>query len=309
VEIAAGSKAKTDFEKGRDLYNFHCYFCHGYAGNAKTLAASYLSPPPRDFTATSRDKLPRQRMIKSVTEGRPGTGMAAFRNKLTAQQIELVVDFIRQAFMGHDKPNTRYHTAGNGWPNHERYAIAFPFATGEIPMDRPVEQLTPEQRKGRELFMDSCITCHDRSRVEKEGVAWESRAISYPRNGYSHRKPDAVSSATPYSKHGVKPEVKGLTAEEKQGEALFQANCAFCHAADGTAKNWIGSFLQPHPRNLTDAQQMKGMTRERLQEVIRNGLPNTTMSAWGHVLDDDQIEAVAAYVMRVFVKHAREDAQ
>lgn len=228
--------------------------------------------------------------------------MAGFKNKLNAEQIELVVDFIRQAFMGRDKLNTRYHTEGNGWPNHERYAIAFPFAKGEIPLDTPLEQLTPEQQKGRELFMASCITCHDRAKVESEGIAWDPRAVSFPRSGYSHRMPDAVSAATPYSKHDVIPKVAGLSAQQQQGEALYQANCAFCHAADGTGQNWIGVFLEPHPRDLTNREQMHGMTAERLQRIIRDGLPGTTMPAWHHVLEDEQIEAIAAYVMRVFVK-------
>lgn len=299
VEIAAGSNATSAFEKGRDLYNYYCYFCHGYAGDAETLASTYLSPAPRDFTAIRLQDLPRERMLKSVTDGRMDTGMAGFKNKLSPEQIELVVDFVRQAFMGSEKLNTRYHTKGNGWPDHDRYVIAFPFATGEIPLDTLVEQLSDEQRQGRKLFMDSCITCHDRAKVESEGLAWDPRAVSYPRTGYSHRMPDAVSAATPYSKHDVLPDAAGLSEQERQGETLYQANCAFCHAADGTSQNWIGSFLQPHPRNLTELQ---GMTAKRLRTVILDGLPDTTMPAWRHVLEDEQVDAVVAYVMRVFIE-------
>ena len=29
-------------ERGRAIYNFRCYFCHGYSGDARTLAATYL---------------------------------------------------------------------------------------------------------------------------------------------------------------------------------------------------------------------------------------------------------------------------
>lgn len=302
MEVAAGSRATTDFEKGRDIYNFRCYFCHGYAGDAKTLAATYLQPPPRNFTATPLNQLPRERMIKSVTDGRMDTGMKGFKGILTKEEIELVVDFIRQAFMGSDKLNTRYHTEGNGWPNHERYAAAFPFASGEIALDTPVEKLTAGQRKGRELFMASCITCHDRAKVEDEGVAWDPRPVSYPRTAYSHKMApaDAVSSATPYSIHDKAPQVKGLTVQEKEGEAIYQGKngCAFCHAADGTGKNWIGTFLEPHARDLT---QLKGMTQQRLEVVIRDGLKGTSMPAWRDVLNEKQRAAVAAYVMRVFV--------
>lgn len=241
-------------------------------------------------------------MISSVTNGRADTAMAGFGNTLDVEQIELVVDFIRQAFMGNDKLNTRYHTEGNGWPNHDRYAIAFPFATGEIPLDTPVEQLEPAQQQGRELFMASCITCHDRARVENEGIAWDSRAVSFPRSGYSHRNPDAVSAATPYSIHDEVPLVLDLSAQEKLGGELYQANCAFCHAADGTGQNWIGAFLEPHPRNLTT---MQDVTLKHLEGVIRDGLPGTTMPAWRYVLNEEQVGAVAAYVLRVFVDNEK----
>lgn len=229
--------------------------------------------------------------------------MAGFGEILNAEEIELAVDFIRQAFMGQDKLNTRYHTVGNGWPNHERYAAAFPFATGEIPLDRAVESLNPAQQAGRQLFMDSCITCHDWAKVEDEGEAWNPRAVSFPRSGYSHRMEaaDAVSSATPYSKHDVAPPVAGLSERQRQGGELFQANCEFCHAADGTGKNWIGTFMQPPARDLTDATAMAGMTQGRLEAVIAEGLPGTSMPAWRHVMDEAQIEAVADYVMQVFV--------
>ena len=32
---------------GEAIYRFYCYQCHGYAGNAETLASASLSPPPR----------------------------------------------------------------------------------------------------------------------------------------------------------------------------------------------------------------------------------------------------------------------
>ncbi len=63
-------------ERGRQIYNFRCYFCHGYSGDAKTLAATYLNPPPRDFTAAP---LTHERIALALREGRTGTAMASFR--------------------------------------------------------------------------------------------------------------------------------------------------------------------------------------------------------------------------------------
>lgn len=262
-------------------------------------------------------------MIATVTQGRAGTAMQGFSNTLNAEDISLVVDFVREEFMRNKASNTSYHTIENGWPNHQQYAPAFPFALGELAIDQAVDQLTEQQLLGRRIFMQSCVTCHDRGRVEDEGVIWDPRPVSYPRNQYSHRQPDklvvsqdeapgsdrgndkkltpdTISGASPYAHHEKAPLLKNPTAQEKAGEALFQKNCAFCHAPDGTGKNWIGSFLEPHPRNLTDPDNMREMSVERLRGVIREGLPGTTMSAWKSVLSEPQIDSIIVYISTAF---------
>jgi cytochrome c oxidase cbb3-type subunit 3 len=245
-------------------------------------------------------------MIDAVTNGRENTAMKSFSRSLSAKDIEAVVDFVRLEFMANKAKNTRYHTVENGWPDHDKYKPAFPFALGEIALDTPWESLTEQQQAGKRIYLQSCVTCHDRARVEDEGVIWELRAVSYPRNQYSHKesgdKPgvDTITQASPYEKHEIAPVVENLTESEKRGEKLFQENCAFCHAADGTGKNWIGSFLDSHPRNLTDDNFMQTMTRERLKKVIQDGLPGTTMSAWKQVLKDSEIDSIIDYISKVF---------
>lgn len=235
-------------------------------------------------------------------EGRPGTAMKPFRGILTPREAEAVVDYVRRTFMIARAPNTAYHITENGWPDHaRRYAEAFPFVEGRLALSTPVEKLTPVQRRGRQLFLSACVTCHEAA-GEQDKLRWDPRAVSYPRAGYSHRDPlpapDTVSSATPYSRHDRAPAVADLSDVEREGESLYQQNCAFCHAADGTGRNWIGTFLEPHPRDLTRLGE-QGMDRARLAEVIREGLPGTTMPAWRSVLTDRQIDAIVAYVSRV----------
>ena len=315
IKPAAVTPEPEAHELGRRIYNFRCYFCHGYSGNAQTLASTYLTPRPRDFSATAPAQLSRERMLEAVTNGRSGTAMRGFEGILEPAEIAAVTDFVRQEFMVSKAVNTRYHTPKNGWPEHERYAAAFPFATGKIMIDTPTDQLTPEQRAGRRLYMSTCVSCHDRSQVSAPGAAWESRPLSYPRNGFSPgdnyalpgrttpgREPtvDAVAGATPYHLHDIVPQLAGLSAAERRGETLFQQNCAFCHGADGTGRNWIGSFLEPHPRDLTQTEFMSTMTRERLERVIRDGLPETSMPAWKSVLSDADIQAIIAYISRAF---------
>ena len=289
-------------EEGRKIYNFRCYFCHGYSGDAQTLAATYLSPRPKNFAATDPTTLPMERMLRSITHGRPKTAMAGFDSILNAAEIRIVAEFVHEEFMLRHAENTRYHTKENGWPDHDRYAIAFPFAKGEIPLDSTAETLSVEQRQGKALFFSSCVTCHDRAWVMDEGIIWEPRAVSYPRGQYSHRNPpvDTISGASTFANHDQPPNIANLNPQEQRGAELFKKNCAFCHGGDGTGKNWIGSFLEPHPRDLTAQAFMSDIGRQQLKQRIREGIPGTAMPAWKSVLDNTQIQDIIVYIGRAF---------
>jgi cytochrome c oxidase cbb3-type subunit 3 len=85
---------------GKTIYQKQCKVCHGVQGNAKSFAANALYPPPRNFTsAKSKNELSRQRMIRSVTKGRPGTAMMPWEKNLTAKEIQAVVDYIWHRLM------------------------------------------------------------------------------------------------------------------------------------------------------------------------------------------------------------------
>jgi cytochrome c oxidase cbb3-type subunit 3 len=289
-------------EEGRGIYNNHCYFCHGYDGDARTVASRFLRPPPRDFTAPAAATLSRTAMIRAVTQGRPDSAMMGFAQVLSRQEIEAVVDFIRHAFIGQRKANTRYHTTENGWLDYDRYSDAFPYALGALPVDTADADLTPAQRRGKQLFLSTCVVCHDRGRLIDDRTLWERRTVSYPRGGYTSKvdtraAADAASGASLSAPHEIVPVLANATAQQRRGEKIFQQNCAFCHAPDGTGRNWIGSFIEPRPRDLTAV----AMSSQRLRDVIRHGLPDSTMPAWGTVLGEDEIAAVAAYVEAAFV--------
>jgi cytochrome c oxidase cbb3-type subunit 3 len=287
-------------EAGRHIYYSRCSHCHGYAGDAHTVASTYLDPKPRNFSASSPAQLSREHMLDAISHGRPGTAMQPFSGILNPAEIAAVADYVRSEFMRGRSGGARYHTPANGWNDHERHAIAFPFASGEMTLDRPVAELSAEQRTGRRLFLAACVVCHDRAQA---GANRELRPLSYPRNGHTPGKAfalDGMASASPYRLHDQPPRISGLGAQEKRGEALFRNNCAFCHAADGTARNWIGSFLQPHPRDFTDREFMSRMTRTRMAAAIREGLPGTSMPAWKTVLSEPDIRALVAYVSRAF---------
>ena len=290
-------------EAGRAVYNFRCYFCHGYSGNGRTLAASYLSPRPTDFTRADPAQFNVERVLTVLEHGKPGTAMKSFKGIISPTEMRATAAFVVEEFVKRKAENTRYHTIENGWTDHERYRSAFPFAKGEIPLSRPWENLTPEQAEGKRLYLKSCVSCHDRGAPTDDDVTWDARPLSFPRNNFSLAnapKPDAIASASPYAKHDIPPVIEGMNALERHGERIFQQNCAFCHGADGMGQNWIGRFMEPHPRNLQDINFMSNATRQSIRRAIREGLPNTSMPAWKDVLSERDVQSLLAYISRAF---------
>lgn len=77
----------------------------------------------------------------------------------------------------------------------------------------------------------------------------------------------------------------GTSALVARGDKLFAQGCAvgYCHGSAGAAAR---------------SPRLRGRTFERdyLVKVIRDGIPNTAMPAWGDRLTDDDITAMVAYI-------------
>ncbi len=299
---AIAEQQASAIDQGKAVYDYYCYQCHAYSGNAKTLAGQYLEIKPRDFTRASYEELTRERMINSVTHGRPGTGMVNFDKTLSQTEIHNVVDYIRAKLMSLENKDARYHTEENGWENHDRYRLAYPFVSGELTLSMPWDSLTEDQRRGRRLFAGACISCHESHENNEDGIVWELSAASYPREHYSHKLGyvDALSGASVHADHEKPVSEEGLSEQALQGRQLFLDNCAFCHAPDGSSRNWIGSFLEPRPRDFTQRDFSQKMSHDFLQQVIMNGVNGTSMPAWKSVLEAEQIEDLITFMLEAF---------
>lgn len=332
VSAPAPAESSAGVRSGEQVYEFYCYQCHGYDGRARTRAAASVDPPPRDFTAASPAVLTRERMIESVREGRPGTAMSSFGSVLAEREVRAVVDYVRERFMRTDPPPRRYHTAANGWPRHEqRYGAAFPFVTGRLPLDASPEALSPAQRQGLRLFFDGCVTCHDQPLAAAPSeLEWDARPVSYPRDGYGHgsdygygygyghgdghedehgagyddhadaHEGGQAGSGTDRHEADTSVEAAELAPRARAGARLFRDNCTFCHAHDGSGRNWIGTFIEPKAADLARPGVVAGRSDAELRALIRNGKPGTTMPAWRHVLSPEQIDRLLAYLRARF---------
>jgi len=291
IDTSVADNTNTD---GKKIYDYYCYQCHGYAGNAVTLAASYLNPPPRNFTAAAPQELTLKLMLKTVSQGKHGTAMIAFGKTLSKNEIESVVSYVRDTFMSGSGQDYRYHTGQNGWPDHQRYRAAFPFVFGEIAVDDDETTLADYERAGKRLFLSACISCHEPTANDGSNH-WELTGVSYPPGNYDEENEPPV-----YELHEQSPMLAKATAQETRGEHLYQQHCAHCHAEDGTGRNWIGSFLTPHPPDFTDHAFKRRVNHQWLYVVISQGITGTSMPAWNSVLADDEINATIAYMKRVF---------
>lgn len=150
------------------LYHKYCAPCHGDRGDGMSRATAALDPPPRDFTtAKAAEELSRERMIVSATYGRPGTAMVGWKRRLSADQIEAIVDYIRQHFM--KLPHAPAASSSGASPaaapsarsEASQGAAGGPRPTALVDMSAPFpDGLKGNFDKGRDFFMHNCFTCH-----------------------------------------------------------------------------------------------------------------------------------------------------
>lgn len=76
---------------------------------------------------------------------------------------------------------------------------------------------------------------------------------------------------------------------------LFLANCALCHGAEGDGEGVAD--LDRKARSFKDGGFSYGNTPDTVQRTIRTGIPGTPMPAFGEALDEDQVAALADYVI------------
>jgi mono/diheme cytochrome c family protein len=138
------------------IYQESCSVCHGDDGRGAVWGQASLSVPPRNFrTAESREELTRERMIASVTAGRPGTPMPGFGTQLSIPEITAVVDWVRAEFMTPGEPAVN-GPHGARLPGNTEY--------GPIGQEQPRQALPADYAgdpgRGALLYAENCVDCH-----------------------------------------------------------------------------------------------------------------------------------------------------
>ena len=174
---------KNNNTGGKSIYALTCSVCHGEDGSGAVWGKTSLYPPPVNFTLKNKVRdLTRERMINSVTYGRPGTAMTAFASQLNAEQVEEVVDYIRNTFMiteTTEKSHIEAHTVVDTTKNQPHAASTVGMAvlhdqakesdtlqgvTDTQLFDQEIsDQLRGNMQTGLAYYMQNCIACHGTS--------------------------------------------------------------------------------------------------------------------------------------------------
>ena len=83
------------------------------------------------------------------------------------------------------------------------------------------------------------------------------------------------------------------------GKRLFGSNCASCHGETGQGDGKAGSQLSPKPASLVDATWIHGASDGEIFTVIRDGVKDTGMKAFGSSMTAHQIWDVVNFLRSI----------
>jgi len=94
----------------------------------------------------------------------------------------------------------------------------------------------------------------------------------------------------------------GTDAQREAGKKLYLKNCSQCHGDKGDGEGYAAPHLYPRPRNFTTGKfkirtTPNGAlpTHQDLINVIRRGMPYTSMPAWPN-LTDSEVSDLAYFI-------------
>ncbi|MDH3973938.1 MAG: cytochrome c [Deltaproteobacteria bacterium] len=93
---ASAKDSPLEKSRGEIIYSVHCAVCHGIQGKGDGPSSAVLIPKPQDFTEPEvKSILTKDRMMKSIMDGKPGSQMEGWKEKLSNEDIEAVVEYIK----------------------------------------------------------------------------------------------------------------------------------------------------------------------------------------------------------------------
>lgn len=146
---------------GRGIYTTQCASCHGETGRGVLDHATGARKAPDLATPKASTEISRNRMIDAVINGKSGTMMIDYGQKLAMTEIEAVVDYMRAAFMlpviqGLSGTRARGEKL-------EASVAATPAASDKPEVDMTAalpNELVGDPQKGQAFYLGNCAICH-----------------------------------------------------------------------------------------------------------------------------------------------------
>lgn len=302
------------------MYQEYCSVCHGDRGDGNSRASASLDPPPRNFTAANAaTELSRERMILSVTHGRPGTAMSGWSSQLSANQIASIVDYVRQSFMNIDlSPELErgrriyaktcavcHGDRGNGtmWASSNLHPAPRDFTATNSQSELSRERMFASVTNGRPGTAMSSF-------ARQLSVSDIAAVVDYIRSAFMHAsstsaalRPDPLTThdhvAGPLDMHAPLP--NDLRGNFAKGKAFYLGNCATCHGAKGDGNGPRAYFINPRPRNFVAQASRTTLNRPAIYVAVAAGKRGSEMPAWKTVLTEQEIADVSEFVFRAYI--------
>lgn len=293
--------------KGRDLFiQKNCYGCHRIEGISNGTLGPDLSDVGKKWKVDY--------LWESVVEPRANS-QTSFMPKfnLTDDEVRALVTFLksRRGFNYSETTLDRYRATLN------KSQAAPPPAAGTT--TTPVTADAAKQ--GEQLIAErACVACHkigDKDGgiapdLSFEGLLKDDKWIAAHFRDPRSVVPDSIMPTFGFTDNDFMSMTAYLSSLKKgpvlnSPQDIYQNLCIRCHGQNGDGKGMISTYLDPYPRDFTNAGFMNSKTDERLMNSVRNGVGGTSMPAWGKLLNDDQIRAVLGYINQNFTKEARHE--
>jgi cytochrome c oxidase cbb3-type subunit 3 len=193
---------------------------------------------------------------------------------------------------------------------------------------QPIDQLAQNPKVlalGRQIFVNTCATCHGSSGQGAIGypnladTIWKwggdpdtiLTTVLHGREAFmgvdvdadtktvktgwgptlvSMGGPDAVNQVASYVLTLSNPSLLSNDALAQKGKVLFDGVCVACHGADGKGNQALGA------PDLTDNDWLYGGSKQAIMQTIDKGHYGVMPARGGAALSDTQVRVVAAYV-------------
>ncbi|MEA2067609.1 MAG: c-type cytochrome [Verrucomicrobiota bacterium] len=135
---------------GRKLYDTYCVSCHGEEMDGRGRIAAMLDPLPRNFNKYQFVASYENRFKDSIREGVKGTAMPVWKDIMTDEQIEKLVEFIKEKSLADNDSYTRMEIALPRVGDPERLDYK----------DKGTLLVAGDPEEGYEAFQKFCTSCH-----------------------------------------------------------------------------------------------------------------------------------------------------